>query len=709
MQTMRQNDGISRPACGLCAIAVLATLAAAGAKTTWHVAPEGDDAASGTSWQAPLRTVQTAVARASDGDGIVVSNGVYLLESPVVVPSDKAVQVWSHEKSPETVVFDGQGKTACFVFLKAGNNLLSGVTVRNGVGSAYVPGQATCFPGGVYAAGGVLRDLVVSNCWTRQSCGDAPVACQGGGVCQLSGSATGLSVRDCGIEMATTANKVANCLGGGVYTLGLISDSLVSNCSVTVTAPAYADVAGWQVSGGGVMSAGSSSHARCRVIGCRAVLASSTGCGGCGGGVFLFGQGDALVDSLVADCVAAQCGGGVAVRQRGAVKDCTVVSNAVIARVKKGGGAIGGGGICLDSHFTGTKVVDGCRIVGNVVSNIVGSTAYVDCGGGGVMVAGGSADQPAVIRDSVVTDNQAWAYGGGVYFFSGRGTTVSNCWFSGNRAVRRGGFGYVTLGAGGTVADSRIEGHSAGFCLGYGKRGDGHVLVRHSDGGASDNGFTVRNCLVTGNDPGGAGGSLVWFYKGTAGHSPLAFEQCTLAGNGVAGGGELCTVFSLDKGGSANESVATNFTCRGCVVTGNPGYGLFNGTFMTAHTNVFTCSYADETSGLEKTGNEVRRNLWPEIAPDPGFADAASGDWRLTFGSPLREAGGAVRAWMGDGSRRRGPMDMGDGTFTATLPDGANYGVKLVRNGARPRLCSSSPDMGCFECFVPNGLMVIFR
>ena len=304
---MKTLDGLSRNcvrvghACvGLAAaFAPLLSLAA-----NWYVAKNGDDNASGASWDEPLATVQKAVEKAASADSIAVDDGVYVLDAPVVIPSTKVLKIVSRNGKADAVVFDGNNATYCFAFLRQGNNALSGVTVRNGKGSAYVPGKATYFPGGVYMAGGSLSNVTISDCHTHVDAGTSIVSCLGGGVYQESGAATGVKIRDCSIEMETTATQIATCQGGGIYTLGLVSGGEISNCSVVVQAPNCTEDTAYKVGGGGIMSAGSGASRSCKVIGCSAVLESTSGTGGTGGGVFLYGNGDSLIDSLVADCIA---------------------------------------------------------------------------------------------------------------------------------------------------------------------------------------------------------------------------------------------------------------------------------------------------------------------------------------------------------------------------------------------------------------------
>ena len=83
--------------------------------------------------------------------------------------------------------------------------------------------------------------------------------------------------------------------------------------------------------------------------------------------------------------------------------------------------------------------------------------------------------------------------------------------------------------------------------------------------------------------------------------------------------------------------------------------------------------------------------VWPEassvflaengcVNANPRFVDAANGDFRLSMGSPCKDAG-ILEGWMA------GAFDLAGG--------------KRVFNGV--------PDIGCYEFFLPPGFMLIFR
>lgn len=701
-------------ACGSMTVLLLTlsfVMSAAG--KTWYVSPDGTDGAAGDSWQSPVRRIQAAVAAASAGDTVVLSNGVYALTEPVLIDKKLAIRGFDdgNERPSERVVVDGQNQTSCFAFLVNAENAITGLTIRNGRGAAYVQGDSTVYPGGLYLKGGLVQDVRILDCKTVLTTEES-VHCRGGGLCSRGGFVRNVSVYNCGIEVTTSAASVGSCYGGGAYVQGLAKGCVISNCSVVVRAPQYTGDSTVAVVGGGLMLETGSVSESCAVLDCAAILESEKGTSGVGGGVALFGGygTPALSNSLVSGCTASRNGGGVAVRGFGTVSACTISNNLVAARVVKDD-KIGGGGIDLDDYCApgNSKVVRNCLIADNVVSNVVSKPdAWCLAGGGGIRVSEGRSDAPVRIIDCLVRDNAAWAYGGGIFFRNGgRGAdalVVSNCWFSGNRAALRGGFAYVTCPAGALVADCRIDGSSAGKCLGVTAVRDGHVLVRHADGGNADNDFTLRNCFLTGNNPNGESGELIWLFKGTPGNSPLVLDHCTLAGNIASPGGRIFTIVDGQGYSLANLSV------RGCVIARNSGYGLLN--CSTAETSkyptLFTASYFDRTEGLVTDGSLAQGNLWPANTPDPKFRNADAGDFRLDEGSPLLEVGGEPVAWMGEWKRRSASRDMGDGSFSVSWPEGAVWGVSLVRHESCPRLSELCPDMGCFERWkAPGGLFLV--
>ena len=685
-------------------------------RKTWYVSPDGADGSAGESWDSPFKTIQRAVSAASAGDTVVLSNGVYALAEPVLINKKLSVLGFDdgNGRPSERVVVDGQNQTSCFAFLETAENEISGLTIQNGRGAAYVPGDSTFYPGGLYLKGGSAWNVRILDCKTVLTT-EASVHVRGGGLCSYGGFVRNVDVHGCGIDVTTSAASVGSCYGGGAYVQGQAKDCVISNCSVVVRAPNYTGDSTVAAVGGGLMLETGSVSESCRILDCAAILESGSGTSGVGGGVALFGAygTPGLSNSLVAGCTASRNGGGVAVRGFGTVSACTVSNNPVAARVVRDDRSLGGGGIDLDNYSAPNqaKVVRDCLIADNVVSNVVSqSTAWCLAGGGGLCVSEARPDAPVRIVGCLVRNNAAWAYGGGIFFRKGGCGTdalvVSNCWFSGNRAALRGGFAYVTCPAGALVTDCRIDGSSVGKCLGVTDVRNGHVLVRHADGGNANNDFTLRNCFLTGNNPNGEkNGELIWLFKGSAGNSPLVLDHCTLAGNATSSDVRIFTIVD-----SQGYSLANLFV-RGCVIARNSGYGLINSstTETSKYPTLFTSSYFDCTEGLVTDGSLAQGNLWPANTPDPKFRNADAGDFRLDEGSPLLEVGGEPVAWMGEWKRRSASRDMGDGTFSVSCPEGVVWGVSLVRHESCPRLSGLCPDMGCFERWKAPGCLFLIR
>ena len=75
---------------------------------TYYVATNGNDNAAGTSWATALATVTNGVVRAGNGDTVLLSNGVYKLNSRVII-TNKTLRLVGFGGNPRNVIMDFQG------------------------------------------------------------------------------------------------------------------------------------------------------------------------------------------------------------------------------------------------------------------------------------------------------------------------------------------------------------------------------------------------------------------------------------------------------------------------------------------------------------------------------------------------------------------------------------------------------------------------
>jgi hypothetical protein len=144
---------------------------------TWYVATNGLDSAVGTNWATAKQTIQAGVDAATNGDIVLVSNGVYAtgaqvtpgysLPNRVVIANKIAVR---SVNGPATTIIQGQGPLGdgairC-VFIT--NGILDGFTLTNG--STFTNGFSATNSswkyeqsgGGAYAVGAVLTNCILS-------------------------------------------------------------------------------------------------------------------------------------------------------------------------------------------------------------------------------------------------------------------------------------------------------------------------------------------------------------------------------------------------------------------------------------------------------------------------------------------------------------------------------------------------------------------
>ena len=306
----------------------------------------------------------------------------------------------------------------------------------------------------------------------------------------------------------------------------------------------------------------------------------------------------------------------------------TVLDGFTITGGNANGGSLpdsGGGGMYNGGS---SPTVTGCIFGGN--------TATV---GGGMFNISNSS--PAV-TGCTFSGNSADA-GGGMSNYDNSSPAVTGCTFSGNSAIDGGGM--YNLSGSPTVTGCTFSENSA-----------------TSDGGGMHNNtssLTVTNCTFTGNGAGGGGGMF------NVSNSSPTVTGCTFSGNTAINGGGMYNYISgspsvtnctfsdnsaTSDGGGMYSYWYSNPTVTNCTFSDNSatsdGGGIINYYSSPTLTNCIlwgdspneifddensstTVTYSDVGGGYAGTGN---------IDADPNFVDAASGNLRLSYGSPCIDA-----------------------------------------------------------------------
>jgi hypothetical protein len=251
--------------------------------------------------------------------------------------------------------------------------------------------------------------------------------------------------------------------------------------------------------------------------------------------------------------------------------------------------------------------------------------------GGGLYVGN------ATVQDCLILNNQTRGAGGAR--LAGAQGVIRRCTFAGNysSAGGNGDGGGLQITAG-LVEQCVITSNTAGTGTGGG--------VYLNGGGV------LRNCLVVSNTaPTGAG--VVISAVGAR------VENCTVAANTASGDG---AGLYQTAGAVTNTIVYFNVT--------NPGRTTPNDVYKTGGTFAYGCA-----TPLLSGGGDVNN-----LSGDPGFLNAATGDYHLRLGSPCIDFGAALTGIVTndlDGAAR--PQD-GNGDSTAAWDMGA-YEVASATTG----------------------------
>ncbi len=186
---------------------------AGSAATTHYVAPAGSHVAPFTSWATAATNIQAAIDAAAAEDTVVVTNGIYLLESEILIA--KPLMVQSANGSKNTII-DGHNQTRC-VRITTNNAWFADFTVRNGAAD-------TAAGGGIYNAGGVVYRCDITHNYAGDTNVGGGVYCTAGGRVEFSSvlynsSSVGPLYLDtnCVAQSCLVAYNSAGTEAGGLY------------------------------------------------------------------------------------------------------------------------------------------------------------------------------------------------------------------------------------------------------------------------------------------------------------------------------------------------------------------------------------------------------------------------------------------------------------------------------------------------------------
>lgn len=246
-----------------------------------YVAKDGAHLEPFTNWPTAATNLHHAVAVASDGSTVLLTNGMYDLTNTLLITD--GIRLTSVAGATNTHIVGKYSPPFRVLFVSHSNAVIDGLTLRNGLDYD---------GGGVYiASAGTVQHCVIASNRNQGNRSGAGVYMQSGGV-----------LRNCVIHN----NTMGDYNGGGVYLAG---GGLVENCIIASNSAGYAGGVG---NNGGIVR-------NCLIVSNRTSRPDS------GGGVRVWTGGLMENCTVVCNTSPASCGG--LRTDGGTVRNCIVWSN----------------------------------------------------------------------------------------------------------------------------------------------------------------------------------------------------------------------------------------------------------------------------------------------------------------------------------------------------------------------------------------------
>lgn len=401
-----------------------------------------------------------------------------------------------------------------------------------------------------------------------------------GNTATVGGAIRGLGMSTLNITGSTIIGNVANYSpgGGGIYfdtgTLN-ITNSTISN-----------NTASFQNGAGGGISVGSAIF---NLTGSTVTGNSATFTGG----ISVGGTG-ALLNSTITNNHAASAGGGLGVSSNGNITltDTTINGNSIAGVNGNGGGISNNGRVTLiNSTVSNNSATSGGGIFTAGGLTTSGSTINLNTATNGAGIynnAGGTTNTPVTLTNSLIRDNNASSFGGGIY--NRDAVNVVNSTVINNFSGTNGGGAFNVL----------LNGVGAGTLTVTASTFSANTSNAAGAGIANQSGAVIlTNSTVSGNTAHGVGGGIHTNVNGSVSlnHSTVAFN---IAAFGTGGGvnNSSAVVNSRNSIIAANRagSPAVGSDIGGGLTSG--GYNLFENSANGTITGTLTGNILGQNAQL---------------------------------------------------------------------------------------------------------------